>query len=511
MTVTDQGAASKEAASVVPLQSVDVFTGAELAAFEVMTPSAVWDALTAARAAATTWSSLGFGARRTALLAWATELSRSQERITHLIHRENGKPVDDAFMELVISLEHIRWAAKNAAAVMRERRVSPGVLMANYRASVRREPFGVIGVISPWNYPLFAPIAPVASALAAGNTVLLKPSEFSTAVGTALVQAFRRANPGLPEGVLSVVSGYGATGAALVESGVDKIEFTGSPGTARRILASCAQTLTPVVMECGGKDALIVAPDADIDAAADAAAWGGFSNGGQTCVGVERVYVHESVADDFIAALARRLENAYAGGFDTATYGPMTVSSQVEVVSRHVQAAVEAGAQLPLGGLDRVRGRMIDPILLVDGDENNASVTEETFGPTVTVKRVRSVDEAIDLANAGEFGLGAAVFSRSDGDRIASRLTCGMASINSVLAFVSIPALPFGGVGSSGYGRIHGEEGIREFSRTKSVSSKRFDIPGMNGMLLSRAPVTMPALRLITHTRFALRNRKGIR
>ncbi|MEO9330554.1 aldehyde dehydrogenase family protein [Gordonia aurantiaca] len=509
--MTSTASAGAAVGQTAALRSHDVFTGEVIAEFEGMDAVAVHQALGRARDAQKVWRSMDFGSRRTALLAWASELCRSQKHLTELIHRENGKPVDDAFMELVIALEHIRWAAVHAASVMRERRVSSGVLMANYRASVRREPFGVIGVISPWNYPLFAPVAPIASALAAANTVLVKPSEYSTAVGAELVDAFHRANPGLPDGVLQLVSGSGATGAALVEAGVDKIEFTGSPGTARRILASCARTLTPVVMECGGKDAMIVAPDADIEAAADAAAWGGFSNAGQTCVGVERVYVHTSIADEFITAVARRLENAYAGEHDSATYGPMTVATQVEVVRRHVQAAIGAGAQLPLGGLDRIRGRMIDPILLVDGDEDNPSVTEETFGPTVTIRRVGSVDEAIELANAGEFGLGAAVFSLHDGERIASRLRCGMVSINSVLAFVSIPALPFGGVGSSGYGRIHGEEGIREFSRTKALSDKRFDIPGMNGMLLSRAPVTMPALRFITRARFALRHRKGIR
>lgn len=458
-----------------------------------------------ARAAGERWAAAGVVQRKRALLAWAGELSRSSSKLTELIHRENGKPRDDAYMELVIALEHIDWAARHAKRVLAPRRVSPGILMANFGARIHHVPFGVVGVISPWNYPVFAPIAPIASALAAGNTVVLKPSEYATGAAREVVDAFRRANPGLDSAVLSLVTGRGATGAALVASDIDKLEFTGSPRTGRIIGAACAQTFTPVVMECGGKDALIVAADADVDAAADAAAWGGFSNGGQTCVGVERVYVDRSVSDRFLAALKERLQDAHAGSSGACTYGPMTLEAQTQIVRSHVDAAVAGGATTPLGASERINGRLIDPIVLLDADENGPAVQEETFGPTVTVKVVDSIDEAIARANGTQFGLGAAVYSKSHGQRIADKLRCGMVSINSVLAFVSIPALPFGGVGASGFGRLHGAEGLLEFSRTKSVAHKRFTVPAMNGMLLDRSAITMPTLMALTKLRFSWR------
>jgi acyl-CoA reductase-like NAD-dependent aldehyde dehydrogenase len=496
--------------AVETVVSRDVETGTELAAFPIMGQADVDVTVARATDAGQVWSSAGFEVRRRALTGWAREIvSRRNEFVTQ-IGRENGKPADDAYLELVIAVEHIVWAARNAERVLRSHKVRSGLLMANYSASVHHEPYGVVGVISPWNYPLFAPVAALASALGAGNTVVLKPSEYATSVAALLVDCFTTANPQLPESVLALVTGDGRTGAALVDSAVGKIEFTGSPATGRRILAACAASLKPVVMECGGKDALIVDADADVKAAARAAAWGGFSNGGQTCVGVERIYVVESVAAPFIKALTAALRDVKAGPPPRGDYGPMTVPAQVDTVRRHLLDGIESATALPLGGLERIRGRYIDPIILVDCAESSAVVQEETFGPVVTVRTVPDVGEAIRLANAGPFGLGAAVFSKHRGERIAAQLRCGMVSINSVIAFVSIPALPFGGVRSSGYGRIHGDEGLREFSVTKAVAAKRYDVPGMNAMRLDRPAVTMRVLRLMTAVRFA-RRRGGTR
>jgi acyl-CoA reductase-like NAD-dependent aldehyde dehydrogenase len=289
---------------------------------------------------------------------------------------------------------------------------------------------------------------------------------------------------------------------------VDKVAFTGSPRTGRIILRACAETMTPAVMECGGKDALIVAADADIDAAADAAAWGGFSNAGQTCVGVERIYVHRAVSERFLRALTKRLRAVRIGTESGATYGPMTVPAQAEVVAEQVREAIDRGAAAPLGGSERIRGSICEPIVLVDADESCAAVQQETFGPMVTVRTVDDLEEAVRLANGTSFGLGAAVFSKTEGQRVAAALRCGMVSINSVIAFVSIPELPFGGVGDSGFGRIHGAEGLREFSRTKSIATKVLDPPGLNGMLLNRPAVTMRALRAVTNARFRARGRR---
>lgn len=486
--------------------SRDVVTGTRLAAFPVLLDADVERAVHNARAAAQVWSGAGFAVRRHAMLEWAREIIARSDELVSVISRENGKPTDDAYMELVIAVEHIAWAARNAERVLRSRKARPGVLMANYSASVHYEPYGVVGIISPWNYPLFAPIAAMASSLAAGNAVVLKPSEYASFVGMLLVDCFRSVNQHLPRSVIEFVTGDGRTGAALVDSDVDKIEFTGSPATGQRILGACAAAMKPVVMECGGKDAMIVAADADIDAAAEAAAWGGFSNGGQTCVGVERIYVVDQIADRFVETLTAKLRDVKAGPAPIGDYGPMTLAGQADTVRRHVLDSIASGARTPLGGAERIADRYIDPIILVDGAESSMAVQEETFGPTVTVKTVPDIGEAIRLANTTEFGLGASVFSRGDGERIAGSLRCGMVSINSVIAFASIPALPFGGVGRSGYGRIHGADGLREFSVTKSVARKRYDVPGMNAMRLDRPAVTLRALRQLTALRFSSMN-----
>jgi acyl-CoA reductase-like NAD-dependent aldehyde dehydrogenase len=490
------------------LSSRDVATGDVIDTFVAMDAEAVAQVIAAARPAGHLWHRMGYVQRRARLEAWATEIVAHGDEVVSLIHRESGKPVDDAYLELVIAVEHIRWAAKNARRVLRRRRVLPTALMANYAAEIHHEPFGVIGVISPWNYPLFAPVAPIASALAAGNAVVLKPSEYTTAVGAALVAAFTRANPDLPPGILALATGSAVAGAGLISGGVDKVAFTGAPRTGRLVLRACADTLTPAVMECGGKDALIVAADADVDAAADAAAWGGFSNAGQTCVGVERIYVHRDVSEQFVAALTRRLRRVTVGTDARSTYGPLMLSAQAASMADQVGAAIAGGAGAPLGGAERLDGQYGQPIVLLDADEASAAVQEETFGPMVTVKTVDSLDEAIRLANGTSFGLGAAVFSKADGQRVAASLRCGMVSINSVVAFVSIPSLPFGGVGDSGFGRIHGDQGLREFSRTKSISTKLFDLPGLNGMLLHRPRITMWALRAMTNARFRPQRRR---
>jgi len=242
-------------------------------------------------------------------------------------------------------------------------------------------------------------------------------------------------------------------------------------------MAACAETLTPVVIECGGKDAMIVDADADLDAAADAALWGGMANAGQTCVGVERVYAVDAVYDDFVALLAERARTLRPGEDRAASYGPMTLPSQVEVVRRHVEDALARGGRAIVGGPGSIRPPYVDPVILLDVPQDAAAVQEETFGPTLTVSRVSDVEEAVRLANGTRYGLGAAVFSRSRGEAIARRIRCGMASVNAVVAFAGVAGLPFGGVGESGFGRIHGADGLREFARPKAITRQRFPAP----------------------------------
>ncbi|MEU1984918.1 aldehyde dehydrogenase family protein [Nocardia sp. NPDC019395] len=490
MTTTEN---ATEKASV--LTSVDPATGATLATYPIADEKAVADAVAKARAAAPVWEDLGFDGRKKALLRWASKLVAKSDEFCELIHAENGKPLDDAFLELMLALEHISWAAKHAKKTLSPKKIPSGATMANFSARIEYRPLGVIGVIGPWNYPVYTPNGSIAYALAAGNTVVFKPSEFSTGIGNFVAEAFSEANPELPEGVFLAINGFGATGAALVKSGVDKVAFTGSAATGRKIMASAAEKLTPVLLECGGKDPVIVADDADVKAAADAVAWGATSNSGQTCAGVERVYVDKSVREEFLSELTRILKDVKPGSEAGASYGPMTMPSQIDIVKRHIEAAIASGGKALLGGPESVKGPYIDPVVLVDVDEDSAAVKEETFGPTVTVTTVSSIDEAIDLANNTTFGLASAVYSKNRGLEIARRLKVGATSVNSVLGFAAIPGLPFGGSADSGIGRIHGEPGLREFARPHSIAVQRFAIPGMALMSYRRTQANMKMLR----------------
>ena len=277
--------------------------------------------------------------------------------------------------------------------------------------------------------------------------------------------------------VFQVVTGLGETGAALCRAGVDKVAFTGSTATGKRVMAACAETLTPVLVECGGKDVLIVDSDADLDAAADAAAWGGMSNAGQTCIGVERVYVVSDVYEEFLSKLIALVQPLRVGNDAGAQIGPITMPSQIDIIRRHIDDALDRGGRAVVGGRESVRPPYVDPVVLVDVPDDSCAITEETFGPTLTVTRVRDVDEAVDKANATNYGLSAAVYGKRRAMDVARRVRSGMSSVNSVIAFVGSPSLPFGGVGESGFGRIHGADGLQEFARAKAITRQRFRPP----------------------------------
>ncbi len=457
--------------------SLNPATGAVVAEHPVHDEKAVFEAVERARTAATWWAGLGWKGRRVRLLNFKSSIARNLNEIAQVIHEETGKPVGDAVFEAVGAINLLDWAAKNAGKVLGPRSVFPGLLAINQKAILEYQPLGVVGVIGPWNYPIYTPMGSIAFALAAGNTVVFKPSEHTPGVGVLLAELMAEVTPEHP--VLQVVTGLGETGAALCRSGVDKIAFTGSGPTAKRVMAACAETLTPIVAECGGKDAFIVAADADLEAAAASALWGAMSNSGQTCVGVERIYVVESVHDAFLAKLterARKLKAAYEE--EDASYGPITMPGQVDIIERHINEALADGGRAVLGGPESVRRPFVDPVILVDVPQTSAAICEETFGPTVTVSKVKSVDEAVELANATEYGLASTIFSRSrTALDVARKLRSGMTSINAVIAFALIPALPFGGVGESGFGRIHGADGLREFSRAKAITRQRFKAP----------------------------------
>lgn len=455
--------------------STDPRTGEVVAYHQVDDDAAVRAAVVRAREAAAWWGGLGFAERRRRLLAWRGVLTRRIDELAGLITEETGKPRDDARLECVLVVAHLNWAARHAEKVLRRTRVASGLLMLQEASTVEYQPYGVIGVIGPWNYPAHTPMGSISYALAAGNAVVFKPSELTPGVGRALADSLARVVPEHP--VLQVVTGFGETGAALCRSGVDKLAFTGSAATAKKVMATCAETLTPVVLECGGKDALLVDSDADLAAAADAAVWGAMANAGQTCVGVERVYVVDDVAAEFTDRVVTQTRRLRTGGEPSADLGPITRPDQVEVIRGHLADALARGGTALVGGAESVRAPYVEPVVLADVPDTATAVTDETFGPTVTLHRVANLDDAVARVNAGRYGLGAAVFSGRRGTEIAGRLRCGMVAVNSVISYAGVPALPFGGVGDSGFGRVHGADGLREFTRVKAVTRRRFRPP----------------------------------
>jgi acyl-CoA reductase-like NAD-dependent aldehyde dehydrogenase len=458
------------------LKSNDPATGAVVGTVPVHTAEDVDATVARARLAAAEWSSLSYADREAELARFRSAIAESADEIADLIHRENGKPKIDAITEIFMALSHLAHAARRAEKALKPHKVSPG-LLANMRATVSYHPLGVIGVIGPWNYPLFTPMGSIAYALAAGNAVVFKPSELTPLVGVKLGEIAAR-TIAIPN-VLQVVTGAGPTGAALAKSAVDKIAFTGSTATGRRVMMAAAERLTPVLMELGGKDAMIVAEDADLGKAAEAAVFGALTNAGQACISVERIYVHEAIYDRFVDKVVEEVRGVKVGG-DDGHLGAMTSSSQVGIVKDHLEDAIKKGAKALTGGPAAISGNFIQPTVLVDVTTDMKVMTEETFGPVIPIVKVRSTEEAVRAANDTRFGLGSAVYGKRARE-IADRIRAGMTSVNSVMSFAAITSLPFGGMGDSGFGRIHGDEGIKEFTRTKATAEEAFSLP-MNMM-----------------------------
>jgi succinate-semialdehyde dehydrogenase/glutarate-semialdehyde dehydrogenase len=449
------------------LISTNPATGAEAGRVPVADEAAVKAAVDRARAAGAWWAALGFEGRRQRLLRWRALMAERVEELAELAQLEGGKPVADAIVEAGTAIEHVDWAARNAKRVLGPRRVRSRLAVLEHSGHLEYQPFGVVGVIGPWNYPIVTPIGSLSGALAAGNAVVFKPSEYTPVIGQWLVDTFGEVVPERP--VLQAVHGLGEVGGWLCRSGVGKIAFTGSTATGKKVMAACAETLTPVVIEAGGKDAMIVDADADVPAAAEAAVWGAMTNAGQTCIGIERAYVVAPVYDAFVAAVTEKAGKLRVG----EEIGPITMPKQTDVIRRHIDDALDRGGEALLGGRDSVQGSYVRPTVLVDVPEDSLAVREETFGPTLTITKVADAEEAVAKANAGVYGLGGSVFGKANAIRIARRLRSGMVAVNSTFTFVGMAGLPFGGVGDSGFGRIHGDDGLREFARAKAVTVRR--------------------------------------
>ncbi|GLY99717.1 aldehyde dehydrogenase family protein [Actinoplanes sp. NBRC 103695] len=449
------------------LISTNPASGDEAGRVPVADEAAVTEAVAAARTAAAWWAGLGFDGRKERLLAWRAVLADRIEELGELTELEGGKPAADAVVEATAAIEHIDWAARNARRVLGPRKVRSRVMVLEHSGHLEYQPYGVVGVIGPWNYPILTPVGSISGALAAGNAVVFKPSEYTPVVGQWLVDTFAEVVPEQP--VFQAVHGLGEVGGFLCRAGVNKVAFTGSTATGKKVMAACAETLTPVIIEAGGKDAMIVDADADIAAAAEAAVWGGMTNAGQTCIGIERVYAVAPVYDAFVAAVVEKAGKLRTGH----EIGPITMPRQLDVIKRHIDDALDRGGEAVLGGRESVQAPYVSPTVLVDVPEDSAAVREETFGPTLTITKVADADEAVTKANAVPYGLGGSVFGKANAIRIARRMRSGMVAVNSALAFVGNANLPFGGVGDSGFGRIHGDDGLREFARAKAVSVRR--------------------------------------
>ena len=449
------------------LISTNPATGELAGRVPVADEAAVAEAVGRAQEAAAWWLGLGYDGRRARLLRWRSLLAQRVEELARVTSLETGKPETDAIVEATAAVEHLDWAASNAKRVLGPRRMRTRLLLAEHVGHLEYQPYGVVGVIGPWNYPIVTPVGPISGALAAGNAVVFKPSEYTPVVGQWLVDTFAEVVPEHP--VLQAVHGFGDVGAALCRSGVGKMAFTGSTATAKKVMAACAENLVPVVIEAGGKDALIVDADADIPAAAEAAVWGAMTNAGQTCIGIERVYAVAPIYDAFVAAVVEKAGKLRTGH----EIGPITMPKQIDIIRDHIEDALAKGGKAVLGGAEAVQPPFVSPTVLVDVPADSSEIRDETFGPTLTITKVADADEAVRKANDTTYGLGGAVFGKANAVRIARRLRSGMVAVNSTLTFVGMGNLPFGGIGDSGFGRIHGEDGLREFARAKAITVRR--------------------------------------
>jgi acyl-CoA reductase-like NAD-dependent aldehyde dehydrogenase len=463
------------------MSTVDPATGEIIATVPDLGPEEIAEMVARARAAQPAWEALGFEGRGKVLKRAQKWLLDNSDRVIATIISETGKTVEDAQLaEIAYGTAAFGFWAKMAPEYLADQRVrSSSLFVKGRRMVVRYQPLGVIGVIGPWNYPLSNSFGDAIPALAAGNAVILKPSEVTPLTSLLLAEGMREC--GLPEDVLQIATGRGDTGAALIDH-VDYVMFTGSTATGKKIMERAAQTLTPVSLELGGKDPMIVLEDANLERAANMAVWASMQNSGQTCLSVERVYVQESVYDEFVAKVtdkARAIRQGISNGPGTVEVGSMTFPKQVEIVSAHVKDAVEKGAKVVVGGKEGAgSGHFYEPTVLLDVNHDMECMREETFGPTLPIMKVKDAEEAIRLANDSPYGLAASVFTKDieKGEAIARRLESGIASVNDALLHYAALELPMGGWKDSGLGRRHGADGIRKYCAQQSLFIARFPL-----------------------------------
>ena len=448
------------------LPFINPATGQAFGQVAIATPQAAHAAVDDLRQSAADWAQRTVPERVRVLRQLQSVLIDARDEISATISQDTGKPRQDALIEVFVTVDMLNDACHNAARWLRRERVSSGLYLFK-RAYVEPRPYGVVAIISPWNYPLALCVPPLVAALLAGNTVVLKPSEVTAATGVLVERLIQRVPELSP--FVRVLHGAGPLGAAIVSAPPDYIFLTGSTETGRKVMRAAAEHVTPLTCELGGKDAMIVLDDADVGAAARWGAWGAYFNAGQTCMAVERAYVQAAVYDEFVGEAVAASEAILVGySLDTeAAYqmGPITFPHQMDIIEQHMADALAKGARVLIGG--KRHGAFYEPTVLVDVTHDMLVMQEETFGPILPIMRVDDEADAVRMANDSPFGLSASVWSGDPAraGRVARQLQTGSVIINDTIAHFGVPQMPFGGVKQSGFGRTHGKAGVLQFTQ----------------------------------------------
>jgi acyl-CoA reductase-like NAD-dependent aldehyde dehydrogenase len=483
MTTTETSTAAAQGNGAgAPAKQIEVrnpATGEVIASVPALRVEDVAGVVARARAAQPAWEALGFEGRGRILRRAQKWVIENADRVARTIVSENGKAYEDALMaEVGYAAGAFGFWAKNAPKFLADERIrSSSPFVMGRKLVVRYAPVGVVGVIGPWNYPLTNSFGDCIPALAAGNACVLKPASLTPLTSLFMAEGLREC--GLPEDVFIVAAGGGDVGAEMIDH-VDAVMFTGSTEVGKKVMERAAKTLTPVGLELGGKDPMLVLADADLERAANAAVHYSMQNGGQTCISVERVYVEEPAYDEFVGKVEsklRALRQGVPGDPGSVDIGAVTSPPQVDLIDGHVRDAVAKGARAVVGGhRGSGPGDFYEPTLLLDVDHSMECMTEETFGPTLPVMKVRDAEEGVRLANDSPYGLQASVWTKdtAKGERLARMIEAGVVCVNDAQINYVALELPMGGWKESGLGARHGADGIRKYTKRQALLVTRF-------------------------------------